>query len=109
MNNSSQKSLNYKRINDYKPFNFTIPEITLDFIIETDKVKVVSIFTLTKNDIRSEELKLKGEKLEEDLKIINSAIENFARTNKSEYFWIHRRFKNQPEGEESFYPEEALR
>tara|TARA_B100000963_G_scaffold325358_1_gene311539 strand:- start:3540 stop:4412 length:873 start_codon:yes stop_codon:yes gene_type:complete len=55
------------------------------------------------------ELKLKGEKLEEDLKIINSAIENFARTNKSEYFWIHRRFKNQPEGEESFYPEEALR
>ena len=55
------------------------------------------------------ELKLKGEKLEEDLKMINSAIEDFARLNKSEYFWIHRRFKNQPDGEESFYPKDALR
>ena len=72
MNNSSQKSLNYKRINDYKPFNFTIPEITLDFIIETDKVKVVSIFTLTKNDIRSEELKLKGENITLDNIFLNN-------------------------------------
>jgi KDO2-lipid IV(A) lauroyltransferase len=55
------------------------------------------------------ELKLKGENLQEDLEIINSAIENFARSNKSEYYWIHRRFKNQPDGEESFYPEDALR
>tara|TARA_B100002019_G_scaffold108320_1_gene93109 strand:+ start:3414 stop:4286 length:873 start_codon:yes stop_codon:yes gene_type:complete len=55
------------------------------------------------------ELMLKGEDLEEDLKIINSAIENFADTNKSEYYWIHRRFKNRPEGEESFYPKDALR
>ena len=52
---------------------------------------------------------LKGKDLEEDLKIINSAIENFADTNKSEYYWIHRRFKNRPEGEESFYPKDALR
>ncbi len=56
-----------------------------------------------------EELKLKGEKLEEDLKVINTAIENFARVNKSDYYWIHRRFKNRPDGEESFYPEDALR
>tara|TARA_B100000212_G_scaffold151178_1_gene113717 strand:+ start:1721 stop:2593 length:873 start_codon:yes stop_codon:yes gene_type:complete len=55
------------------------------------------------------ELKLKGENLQEDLEIINSAIENFALSNKSEYYWIHRRFKNQPDGEESFYPQDALR
>ncbi len=56
-----------------------------------------------------EQLMLTGEKVEEDLKIINSAIENFAQNHKSEYFWIHRRFKNRPEGEENFYPDDALR
>ena len=56
-----------------------------------------------------EELVLKGKSVEEDLKIVNSAIENFAKNHKSEYFWIHRRFKNRPEGEKSFYPDSALR
>ncbi|GIR03421.1 MAG: lipid A biosynthesis lauroyltransferase [Pseudomonadota bacterium] len=56
-----------------------------------------------------EQLMLTGESLEEDLKIVNSAIENFAQNHKSEYFWIHRRFKNRPEGEEKLYPDSALR
>jgi len=56
-----------------------------------------------------EELMLTGESIEEDLKIVNYAIENFAQNHKSEYFWIHRRFKNRPEGEKSFYPDNALR
>ena len=56
-----------------------------------------------------EELVLKGKSVEEDLKIINSSIENFAQSHKSEYYWIHRRFKNRPEGEEKFYPDDALR
>ena len=56
-----------------------------------------------------EQLMLTGESIEEDLKIINSSIENFAQNHKSEYFWIHRRFKNRPEGEKSFYPDSALR
>jgi len=56
-----------------------------------------------------EQLLLTGEKVEDDLKIINSAIENFAQNHKPEYFWIHRRFKNRPEGEKSFYPDSALR
>lgn len=54
------------------------------------------------------ELKLKGENIEDDLRVINSAIEDFAIANISEYFWIHRRFKNRPEGERNFYPDEAL-
>ena len=56
-----------------------------------------------------EQLNLTGENVEEDLKIVNSAIENFAQSHKSEYFWIHRRFKNRPEGEGNFYPDDALR
>ena len=55
------------------------------------------------------ELNLKGENTEDDLSAINSAIEDFAIKNISEYFWIHRRFKNRPEGERNFYPDEALR
>ena len=56
-----------------------------------------------------EELMLEGEDPAHDLRIINSAIEKFARNHKTEYYWIHRRFKNRPEGENNFYPDDALR
>ena len=56
-----------------------------------------------------EELMLTGEDQVSDLKMINSAIENFAQNHKSEYYWIHRRFKNRPKGEDNFYPDDALR
>ena len=73
----------------------------------------VFLLTLVKEDdlyvADIEQLMLTGESIEEDLKIVNSAIENFAQNHKSEYFWIHRRFKNRPEGEKSFYPDNALR
>lgn len=73
----------------------------------------VFLLTLVKEDdfyvADIEQLMLTGESVEEDLKIVNSAIENFAQNHKSEYFWIHRRFKNRPEGEENFYPDDALR
>ena len=73
----------------------------------------VFLLTLVKEDdfyvADLEPLMLTGESVEEDLKIVNSAIENFAQNNKSEYFWIHRRFKNRPKGEDNFYPDDALR
>ena len=73
----------------------------------------VFLLTLVKEgdfyEANIEQLMLTGESVEEDLKIVNSAIENFAQKHKSEYFWIHRRFKNRPEGEENFYPDNALR
>ena len=73
----------------------------------------VFLLTLVKEDdfyvADLEPLMLTGESVEKDLKIVNSAIENFAQKHKSEYFWIHRRFKNRPEGEKSFYPDSALR
>ena len=55
------------------------------------------------------ELMLRGLDFEGDLRIINSAIEDFAQTYKQDYYWIHRRFKNRPEGEDKFYPDDALR
>jgi len=56
-----------------------------------------------------EELMLKGADETSDLKMINLAIENFAQNYKSEYYWIHRRFKNRPDGEGNFYPDDAMR
>jgi len=50
-----------------------------------------------------------GKNLEEDLKTINFEIEKFVRKNPDNYLWSHRRFKNRPEGEESFYPYKLLR
>lgn len=73
----------------------------------------VFLLTLVKEDDKYladiEELMLSGEDIADDLEIINKAIESFARTHKSEYYWIHRRFKNRPQGENSFYPDDALR
>jgi KDO2-lipid IV(A) lauroyltransferase len=47
--------------------------------------------------------------MEEDLKVINFEIEKSVRKNPDNYLWSHRRFKNRPNGEESFYPEKLLR
>jgi len=73
----------------------------------------VYLLTLVKEDngyvADLEKLDLEGENEEADLKKINIAIESFATSNISEYYWIHRRFKNRPKGEKSFYPEDALR
>ena len=41
-----------------------------------------------------------------EAKVLGSSL---VAKNISEYFWIHRRFKNRPEGERNFYPDEALR
>ena len=81
-------------------------------LVKRTNCKVFLLTIVKENDFYKadiEQLMLTGEKVEEDLKIINSAIENFAQSHKSEYFWIHRRFKNRPEGEENFYPDDALR
>ncbi len=73
----------------------------------------VFLLTLVKKDnyyhADLEELFLEGLNVENDLRKINFAIENFAENNMTEYYWIHRRFKNRPEKEDSFYPDDALR
>ena len=56
-----------------------------------------------------EKINLKKENVEEDLKIINTKIENYILSNPENYLWSHRRFKNRPEGEAPFYPSDLLR
>jgi KDO2-lipid IV(A) lauroyltransferase len=38
-----------------------------------------------------------------DTRRINEFIEERVREMPEQYFWLHRRFKTRPEGEESFY------
>ncbi len=92
----------------HKALTVVFPSI----LVKRTKCKVF-LLTLVKKDnyyhADLEELFLEGLNVENDLRKINFAIENFARNNMTEYYWIHRRFKNRPEKEDSFYPDDALR
>ena len=55
-----------------------------------------------------DKLLLDGVDIEKDLRQINYEIEEFISKNPENYLWSHRRFKNRPEGEESFYPQDLL-
>ena len=73
----------------------------------------VYLFSLEKNDQKYfanfKKLNVLGKNLEDDLRTINFEIEEFIRKNPDNYLWPHRRFKNRPDGEESFYPNYLLR
>ena len=73
----------------------------------------VYLFSLKKRGLQYsaalEKINLKKENVEEDLKIINTKIENYILSNPENYLWSHRRFKNRPEGEAPFYPSDLLR
>ena len=73
----------------------------------------VYLFSLKKRGLQYsaalEKINLKKENVEEDLKIINTKIENYILSNPENYLWSHRRFKNRPEGEAPFYPADLLR
>ena len=47
--------------------------------------------------------------MEKDLRQINCKIEEIISKRPENYLWSHRRFKNRPEGEKSFYPKNLLR
>ena len=93
---------------NHKALTVVFPSV----LVKRTNCKVFLLTLVKENDAYLadiEELMLKGLDFGDDLRIINSAIENFAQTNKQEYYWIHRRFKNRPEGEDKFYPDDALR
>lgn len=73
----------------------------------------VYLFSLRKKGFRYsaalEKLDLRKKNIEEDLKIINSKIEEYILSNPENYLWFHRRFKNRPENEAPFYPSDLLR
>ena len=61
-------------------------------------VRVGSGYEITLEDI--------GSKANEEnfLKLMNETYEEAILKEPTQYFWMHRRFKNRPEGEEDFYP-----
>ena len=61
-------------------------------------VRVGSGYEITLEDI--------GTKANEEnfLKLMNETYEEAILKEPTQYFWMHRRFKNRPEGEEDFYP-----
>ena len=73
----------------------------------------VYLFSLEKKDQKYfanfKKLNVFGKNVEEDLRTINFEIEEFIKKNPDNYLWSHRRFKNRPDGEESFYPSNLLR
>ena len=64
MKNSESKILNYVHLNDYKPFDYSIPSIKLNIIINKNNVKVFSEFRLIKENISTNYISLKGRDIE---------------------------------------------
>lgn len=73
----------------------------------------VYIFSLEKKGFKYEanleKILLDGTDMEKDLRQINYKIEEIISKRPENYLWSHRRFKNRPEGEKSFYPQNLLR
>ena len=65
-------SVALKKLQDYKPSDFSITEVSLVFDIQIDKVIVSTDIFLTKNNQKAKHLYLDGE----DLKIIEIKIDN---------------------------------
>jgi len=64
MNNPNNKDLKYINLNDYKPFEYSIPTINLNIIINDNNVKVISELLLIKESIFSDHISLKGRDIE---------------------------------------------
>ena len=60
MQNSKNKNLNYVKLDDYKPFDYSIPSIKLNIIINSCNVSVISEFLLIKDNIKTTHISLKG-------------------------------------------------
>ncbi len=65
-------NLKYVELSDYKTPDFLIPNISLNFIIEKNFVKVISEYTIVKKNLKAKYLILKGA----DIKLINLLVDN---------------------------------
>jgi len=61
---SKNKISNYIKLNDYKPFDYSIPTIKLNIIINKSNVEIISEFILIKENIFTNHLSLKGRDIE---------------------------------------------
>ena len=80
MKEQPKESLKYINLSDYKKFDYTIPEIYINFIIENKDVKVISEYKLIKENKNANLLKLKGN----NIKIISIFLDN-EELNKNKY------------------------
>ncbi len=46
---------------------------------------------------------------EDDARVINLTLEHLIMQNPEQYLWVHKRYKNRPEGESAIYPEKRNR
>jgi len=72
MKDTENKKLNYTNLNDYKPFDYSIPSIKLNIIINKFNVKIISDFLLIKENIFTNHISLKGK----DIKIHKIYLNN---------------------------------
>ncbi len=80
MKDKQGESLHYINLCDYKKFDYSIPEIYINFNIENEKVKVISDYKFIKDNQNSNILKLKGNQI----KLINIFLDN-EELNKNRY------------------------
>ncbi len=72
MKDQQKESLHYIHLSDYKKFDYSIPEIFIDFNIKNDHVKVITEYKFIKENPKSNSLKLKGDQI----RIISIFIDN---------------------------------
>ena len=75
------ENLNYTKLKDYKPFDYTIPEVYLNINIFEDKVKIISEIKLYKKNLSTNKISLRGKDINIE-KIYLNKIE----LNKNSYY-----------------------
>ena len=78
MNNAKNRDLKYIKLNDYKRFDYSIPTIKLNIIINDNNVKIISELQLIKENISTNQILLKGKDIE-----INNIYLNDIKLNKN--------------------------
>ena len=63
MKDQQKESLRYIHLSDYKKFDYSIPEIYINFNITNENVKVISEYKFIKDNLNSNSLKLKGDQI----------------------------------------------
>ena len=78
MNDAKNRDLKYIKLNDYKHFDYSIPTIKLNIIINDNNVKIISELQLIKENISTNQILLKGKDIE-----INNIYLNDIKLNKN--------------------------
>ena len=74
MKSSKNKILNYIHLNDYKQFDYSIPLIKLNIIINKNNVNIISEFLLIKENIFVNYISLKGRDIEINKIYLNNMV-----------------------------------